>query len=169
MDFLIYTALAILFVIILELRWRQGNKSGINTGNANAQRILLRGMEVRISPTAHNALICMAGNQTMDEMVEALEALGDKNSESQLKKTTCYLVVHQELVDGVLVTKRVGHYSESAQSLTRMGNELNSCVIECDGKGYAEAKGEVLKWLDYMADLGVEPWVHLRKLLGGRA
>jgi hypothetical protein len=52
------------------------------------------------------------------------------------------------------------------QSLTGMGGELNSNVIECDGRNYEDAKNNVMKQLDYMADLGVLPWVHLRKLLG---
>lgn len=50
-----------------------GREEGAKAGTERAERILIRSMEVRVSPTAHQALICIAGNQSMKEMVEQLE------------------------------------------------------------------------------------------------
>ncbi len=80
-------------------------------------------------------------------------------------KISCYLVVHQELDDGVLKTVRAGLYSESARTLTNMGGELNSDVLSVEAESYEKAREGVLHALNYMADLGVEAWVALRELV----
>lgn len=165
-DFMAVVLVSIPLLVALEMRWRMGRKEGVKAGKEEAQRIIMRGMEIRISPTAHNALICIAGNQTMDEMVKELEKVRGTDDVKK-KPTTCYLVAHQELKDGVLTTERVGVYSESGQGLTTMGSEINANILECDGKDYSDAKENVMKYLNYMADLGIAQWVHLRDLLLG--
>jgi hypothetical protein len=51
-----------------------GMKQGKADGIKQAETILLNAIQVRSSPTAHQALICLAGNQTREQMIKELQS-----------------------------------------------------------------------------------------------
>lgn len=53
--------------------YRSGFKDGAKKENKRCQSILITALQVRGSPSTQQALVCIAGNQTEEQMVVFLE------------------------------------------------------------------------------------------------
>lgn len=62
-----------MFYLAIFLGMREGRKRE----NERCRGIIMRALQVRMSPTAREALVCIAGNQTRQKMVRALEKLDE--------------------------------------------------------------------------------------------
>lgn len=63
-------------LIVFGVCWwnyHRGHKDGIKEENKRCQNILVTALQVRGSPSTQQALICIAGNQSKEQMISFLE------------------------------------------------------------------------------------------------
>lgn len=76
-------AMALVLVMSMAMMYyigvAMGKKDGIKVGLRQAEVILARAIQIRVSPTARQALICIVGNCTQTEMEEELYRINDRS------------------------------------------------------------------------------------------
>jgi hypothetical protein len=63
-----------------------GHKHGTKNEKERCETILEHSIRIRFSPTTREALVCIAGNQTKDQMIKSLEELNAHNENSKDKQ-----------------------------------------------------------------------------------
>lgn len=56
--------------------YRMGRKQGKFVENDRCQKIIMAALYIRVSPSTREALSCVAGNQTVEEMKTVLRDIG---------------------------------------------------------------------------------------------